>query len=286
MAYHLGVAGKLYSDCELVKRCMIDLVKCIRSGKEADYSSIALSRVTMQRRQDDIAQQLRLSLHAKINKKESLFSLAVDQSTDINDFAQLLIFVCCLSSSFELCENFLSMEALATRTRGEDIFIAVKNACIRSGLDLKYLRGICTDGAPAMTGNQQGFVTRFSDYVPNEYDNIELINLHCIIHQETQCAKSVALKTILKDVNCIILFICANALHHRQFREILCLSEISAEDILYHSAVCWLSMGETSRRVPQLQKKIVEFYSTKNKECPLLDKDFLVSLGFLVDFLD
>ena len=55
VAYHLGVAGKPYSDGELVKRCLIDVVKCIYSGKEADYSSIALSRVTMQRRQDDIA---------------------------------------------------------------------------------------------------------------------------------------------------------------------------------------------------------------------------------------
>ena len=184
MAYHLGVARKPHSDGELMKRCLIDVVKCIHSGKEADYSSIALSRVTMQRRQDDIAQQLKLSLQAKINKKESLFLLAVDESTDVNDSAQLLIFVRFLYSSFELCEDFLSMETLATRTRGEDIFIAVKNACIRSGLDLKYLRGICTDGAPAMTGNQQGFVTRFSDYVSNEYDNKELINLHCIIHQE------------------------------------------------------------------------------------------------------
>ena len=122
----------------------------------------------MQRRQDDIAQQLKLSLQAKINKKDGLFSLVVDESTDINDSMQLLIFVRCLSLSFELCENFLSMETLATRTRGEDIFIAVKKACIRSGLDLKYLLGICTDGVPAMTGNQQGFVTRFSDYVSNE----------------------------------------------------------------------------------------------------------------------
>ena len=57
------------------------------------------------------------------------------------------------------------MKTLATRTRGEDMFIAVKNACIRSGLDLKYLPGICTDGAPVTTGNQQGFVTRFLDDV-------------------------------------------------------------------------------------------------------------------------
>ena len=58
VAYHLGVAGNPYSDGELVKRCLIDVVKCIHSGKEGDYSSIALSRVTMQRRQDDIAQQV------------------------------------------------------------------------------------------------------------------------------------------------------------------------------------------------------------------------------------
>ena len=94
-----------------------DVVKCIHSGKEATYSSIAFSRVTMQRRQVDIAQQLKLSLQAKINKKKSLFSLAVDESTDIKDSAQLLIFVRCLSSSFELCEDFLSMETLATSTR-------------------------------------------------------------------------------------------------------------------------------------------------------------------------
>ena len=86
----------------------------------------------MQRRQDDIAQQLKLYLQAKINKKESLFSLAVDESTDINDSVQLSIFVRCLSSSFELCEDSLSMETLATRNRGEDISIAVKNACTRS----------------------------------------------------------------------------------------------------------------------------------------------------------
>ena len=61
MAYHLGVAGKPYSDGELVKRCLVDVVKCIHPGKETDYSSIALSRYTIQRRQNDIAKQLTFS---------------------------------------------------------------------------------------------------------------------------------------------------------------------------------------------------------------------------------
>ena len=38
VAYHLGVAGKPYSDGELVKRCLIDVVKCIFPGKKTDYS--------------------------------------------------------------------------------------------------------------------------------------------------------------------------------------------------------------------------------------------------------
>ena len=86
-------------------------------------------------------------------------------------------------------------------------------------------------------------------------------------------------------MNSIILFIRANALHRRQFREILCSNETSVQDILYHSEVGWLSIRETSRRLLQLRKDIVEYYSTKNKECPLLDKDFLMPLGFLMDFL-
>ncbi|XP_077972824.1 general transcription factor II-I repeat domain-containing protein 2-like [Styela clava] len=175
------------------------------------------------------------------------------------------------------------METLATRTRGGDIFTAVKNTCIRNGFDLTNLRGI--RGAPAMMGNSQGFVARFSEYVSKEYDNKELINLHCIIHQEALCAKSVAINVILKDVNRIILFIRANALHHRQFRELLQSSETSAEDILYHTAVRWLSQGETSHRALRLHKEIIEYYSLKNKDCPLLNTDFLTSLAFLVDFL-
>ena len=115
--------------------------------------------------------------------------------------------------------------------------------------------------------------------------NKQLTNLHCIIHQEALCVKSVALNATLKEVNCIILYIRSNALHQRQFRKLLQLNETSAEDILYHTAVCWLSQGETSRRVLQLRKEIAEYYSTKNKDCPLLNNDFVISLAFLVDFL-
>ena len=232
VAYHLGVAGKPYSDGELVKRCLVDVVKCIHPGKEADYSSLALSRNTIQRRKDDTAKQLSLFLQTKVNKQASLFSLAVDESTGIKDSAHLL--------------DLLSMKTLSFATVVKTYLLQQKNACVRNGLELKNLRGICMDGALAMTGNIKGFVARFSEYVSKEYryDNKRLTNLHCIIHQEALCVKSIALNDTLKDVNRIILYIHANALHHRQLREILQLSETSAEDILYHTAVRWLSQGK------------------------------------------
>ncbi|KRZ01000.1 General transcription factor II-I repeat domain-containing protein 2B [Trichinella zimbabwensis] len=233
VAYRLGVAGKPYSD-EPVKACIVNAVMCIHPGKENEYSSIPLSRDTMQRRQYNIADQLKHSLQKMVNNEGSLFSLAVDESTDITDSAQLLIFVRSLSPSFELCE---------------------------------------------------GLVARFSNYVPKEHGNKQLINLHCIIHQETLCSKIADLDNILKDVNRKILFVRANALHHRQFLEILRAKESNAENILYHSDVRWLSQGETSHRVPLVRKEIVEFYFCKNKDCPLQNSDFLILLAFLVDLL-
>ena len=103
------------------------MAKCIHPGTETDYLSTALSRYTIQRGQNNISKQLNLPLQTKVNKEASLLSLAVDQSTDIKDSAQLLVFISSLSPRFDLCEDLLSMKTLSSRTRREDIFVAVKN---------------------------------------------------------------------------------------------------------------------------------------------------------------
>ena len=117
----------------------------------------------------------------------------MDESNDIKDSEQLLVHRCSLTPTFELCEDLLSMETLSSCTRGEDMIVAAKNACIRNGKELKNLHGICTNGAPGISGNRKDFVARFSEYASKEYDNKQLTNLHCIIHQEALCVKSIAL---------------------------------------------------------------------------------------------
>lgn len=89
----------------------------------------------------------------------------------------------------------------------------------------------------------------------------------------------------MSQVKQIIIYIRSNALRHRQFRTILYDSEVSFEDVLYHVPVRWLSQGETACRVLNLRREISTFYATKNKQCPLDDSNFLVTLAFLVDVL-
>ena len=153
VAYYLGVAGGLIPKGILLSNVSSTWFSAFILVRKLDYSSIALSRYTIQRRQNDTAKQLTLSLQIKINKEASLFSLTVDESTDIEDSAQLLVFIRSLSRRFDLCEDLLSTKTLSSRSCGEDVIVAVKNICLRNGLILKNLCGICTDGAPAMTGN-------------------------------------------------------------------------------------------------------------------------------------
>lgn len=285
VAHILGAAGKSYSDGELVKKCLVEAVKCIHPDEEIDFAAIPLSRDTIQRRQCTIAKQLKQSLMTKVSSSKTLFSLAVDESNDICDSAQLLIFIRSLSPEFEIHEDFLSMESLHGNTQGEDIFEAVKKSCLDSDLNMTCLRGICTDGAPVMLGRKQGFVARLTEYVIEEYNNKHVTSLHCIIHQEALCAKAIDFSETMNQVKQIIIYIRSNALRHRQFRTILYDSEVSFEDVLYHVPVRWLSQGETACRVLNLRREISTFYATKKKQCPLDDSNFLVALAFLVDVL-
>ena len=129
-------------------------------------------------------------------------------------------------------------------------------------------------------------MTRFSEYVLKRYNNNQLTNLYCITHREVLCVKSVALNATLKEVNQILLYIRAKALHHRQFRELLQLSETSVEDILYYTAVRWLSQEQTSRRVLKLRKEIVEYYSSKNTKTVLNKQQLPYISGISSGFFD
>ncbi|XP_074503829.1 general transcription factor II-I repeat domain-containing protein 2-like isoform X2 [Sebastes fasciatus] len=82
--------------------------------------------------------------------------------------------------------------------------------------------------------------------------------MHCIIHQEALCAKTVQLGDVMNTVVKTVNIIRARGLHHREFQAFL--SDVDAEygDLLYHSEVRWLSRGSVPL-VPQLYAHMKAF---------------------------
>lgn len=93
----------------------------------------------------------------------------------------------------------------------------------------------------------------------------EAIKMHCIIHQEALCAKTVQLGDVIIIVVITVNIFRAQGLHHREFKAFL--SDVDAKygKFLYHSDVCWLSHGSVLQRFYSLQLEIDHFLKKKDQ---------------------
>ncbi|KAL4126536.1 hypothetical protein QTP88_010757 [Uroleucon formosanum] len=92
--------------------------------------------------------------------------------------------------------------------------------------------------------------------------------------------------SIMKEVVSIINFIRSNGLNHKQFQSVLI--EINAEygDVLYYTAVRWLSRGRVLERFFVLRQEIYNFLKEKGKDASMLENQTWISeLAFCVDIL-
>jgi hypothetical protein len=84
-----------YTHCEIVKDCMVSVSETLFPDKKEitdKLKKVPLSRRTVTRRIEDISKQLHQNL-IKAVKDAECYSLALDESTDITDIAQLAVFV-------------------------------------------------------------------------------------------------------------------------------------------------------------------------------------------------
>ena len=243
---------------------MLDVADQVCPQFRQKFEGVSLSRRTAARRIEVIGKDLTSQLKRRVPSFQ-LFSLALDESTDIGDTAQLLIFVRAISDNFEITEELLSMESMKGTTTGKDIFECVENAICKMNLSWQNMVSITTDGCPSLTGKNVGLLKRLSDKVAEVGCGRELIFLHCIIHQEVLCRKVLDMKHVVNPVVKVVNFIRARGLNNRQFTTLLENCNSDHTGIPYHTAVRWLSLGKVLRRVWDLKPQIRQFLEMKGK---------------------
>ena len=124
---------------------MIEAAQEMCPEKVGLFKTINLSANTGARRVEDIGSNLMSHLKSK-SKEFEYFSIALDESTDINDISQLLIFIRGVDSNFEITEELLSVSSMHRTITGEDIFKEVHKSLTQHGLDWKGLAQVCYNG--------------------------------------------------------------------------------------------------------------------------------------------
>ncbi|GFX39163.1 SCAN domain-containing protein 3 [Trichonephila clavipes] len=139
----------------------------IGGSADIDICKIPLSNDTIHRRIKDMSENIEQNTAKTL--ANSNFALQVDETTDITGNAQLIAFI--ISSYLE------------------EIKVSGKS-CI----------GICTDGAPAMTGHLKGFVAHVKEL------NEDILFTHCFLHREALVTKFLPsdLKIVLEQ--CVKMF--------------------------------------------------------------------------------
>ncbi|XP_065664722.1 protein FAM200C-like [Hydra vulgaris] len=173
--------------------------------------------------------------------EDAYYSIALDESTDVTDSAQLLLFIRFITADFKSYEELFALETLKGKTRGCDIFAAFKEKICQAQLQLKNLVSICSDGARSMPAT---------------------------------------LDDTLKKVIGIVNYIQANSSRHRLFRNLLQSDEeVYSADLPYYSKVRWLSQGLVLQKLLELRKVIEEFF-TSQKEIYVISKSNLSTEHF------
>ena len=171
------------------------------------FFNVSLSARTVTRRIEELSDDAK-TRQQDCSKNLQYFSIAIDESTDTTDTAQLAVFVRGVSSNFDIFEDFLKLIPTKGTTTGADILKALLQ-CINSlSLDLSKLVSVTTDEAPSMIGKNKGAVALLQKHLEDLGRNGKITEVHCLIHQEALCAKTTNLKsvmdTVVKAVNMIL----------------------------------------------------------------------------------
>ena len=156
------------------------------------------------------------------------YSLALDESTHQNDTAQLVIFIRGIDDNFNIIEEMLDLCQIKGTTTGKDIYEFANSSLDKFNIDRKNTYSITSDGASALTGKHNGFITLFKESVDHE-----ILRYHCLIHQQQLCAQKLNMKHLMTDLVKAVNFIRSRGLNPCKFKAFLDEVGSGYKDVVY-----------------------------------------------------
>ena len=162
IAWILGKHKKPLSDAEIVGKCMVQMAETLFDGKQRDEIITKIKQIPLSdssarmRRTELLAEDLLWQLDQGL-KNAPCILLAIDESTDMTDNAQLLIFVRYYDENRkEFMQDLLGVTTLTKRTQGEDIYAYLISMMKSRNIEIKSVISLTTNGAPAMLSRRKG----------------------------------------------------------------------------------------------------------------------------------
>lgn len=231
-------AKKLFSNGKLVKRCAIEMAHSFNDEKMVNnFKSVSLSYQTVGRCLCDMMNDYVCGKLAELTERCKYFSLALDDSTDITDVSQLLLFVKTTDSTFAVDEELLDIVPLNFQIKASDIYAALVSVVNKYG-GFSKCSSVVTDGACVMTGTKSSLVALLKG------DGVDCYTFHCIIHhhQEELCGRFILINDAMKTVIKVINLIRGGNKTHRHRKFVAFLKELDTEirDLSLHTEARWL----------------------------------------------
>ena len=211
---------------------------------------------TMRKRLQAIGEQKKLELKDDLRNCVA-WSVALDSSADIKDMEQLVIwvnFASIVNGKVIIKKEYLVDLEMNGRMTGSMMFERFDSE-MQSFFDLDYRRlvSVGTDGCPSMIGDNNGFIGHLKKKAPQAF------SIHCIIHLHALAGKVIDLDVVMGNVVAVIREIKGEKLRHRQFQALCDELESNYGDVLYFTAVRWLSKGKCLVRFIELIEEIRVF---------------------------
>ncbi|XP_078084146.1 general transcription factor II-I repeat domain-containing protein 2-like [Mustelus asterias] len=144
LAYGLAKRGKPLTDGDLIKECIMEAVEELCPEKANLFKIISLAPNTVAHRIEGIGSNIFHQIADK-EKNFQLYSLALDESTDVCDTSQLLVFIRGVDSEFNVTQELASVHSMHSTVTGEDIFKELQKTVLEYNLEWNKLQCVTID---------------------------------------------------------------------------------------------------------------------------------------------